>query len=144
MKVMVRRVNQSLLPIGEESRRVISGITSDNFEIEIAPERPRTVLQNSSLHQFFEDISNGLNDGGFDMSAELLRQPIDLSWTKESVKERLWRPIQTALYPDTVSTTELSTKQLDHVTKNIQKVLAERISLSIAFPSKDNRNFTGS
>ena len=138
MKIMVRRVNQSLFPIGNESRSVIAGISNENFEIEINPERKRTGLQNSCLHQFYEDISNSLNDAGYDMTQELLRQPIDLSWTLLSVKERLWRPVQTALYPNTVSTTELSTKELSHVTENIQRVLAERVFLDIPFPSREN------
>ena len=69
--------------------------------------KQRTLTQNKAMHLFFGWLAETLNDAGLDMK-KVLREDIDIPWTRESVKEHLWRPIQKAM-TDKQSTTEITT-----------------------------------
>ena len=58
--------------------------------------KQRTLTQNRCLHLFCEWLAETLNDAGKDMRSTL-RHDVEIPWTRESVKEHLWRPIQKAM-----------------------------------------------
>jgi hypothetical protein len=100
------------------------------------PEKQRTVQQNKALHLYFEIIAEKLNDAGLDMRA-VLKPNIEIPWTKESVKDHLWRPVQ-ELYLKKDSTTELTTDEITKVYEVLNRFLAEKHGISQEFPSIEN------
>lgn len=76
--------------------------------------KPRTDKQNRALHLFFTMLSEELNEKGLDQWA-ILDQAKNLPWTKDSVKDNLWRKVQIALYPEKKSTTKICTNEIDKI-----------------------------
>lgn len=95
----------------------------------------RTKQQNKALHVLFNLLASTLNENGLDMK-KTLKPEIDIPWSGPSVKEYLWRPIQTAQLSKK-STTELTTVEIDQVFDTINKHLGERFGLHVPFPSID-------
>ena len=50
----------------------------------------RTEKQNNSLHAYCQGLADELNSAGLDMRV-VLKPEYEIPWTKESVKEHLWR-----------------------------------------------------
>lgn len=96
-------------------------------------EKKRTLQQNRALHLYYEMIANELNSHGLDMR-KALKPEIDIMWTKSSVKEYLWRPIQKAIATKS-STTELTTHEIDLIVHTITKFFAEHHKINVPFPS---------
>src|SRR3990167_702775 len=96
----------------------------------------RTNQQNKAMHVLFKLLADELNDHGLDMR-KTLKPEIDIPWTGATVKEFLWRPIQTAQL-NKKSTTGLTTVEIDKVFDTINKHIGERFGLHIPFPSIEN------
>lgn len=97
-------------------------------------ETPRTISQNRALHLWFQLVAETLNEAGLDMR-KVLKPQIDIPWTKQSVKEYLWRPIQKAMLLKD-STTELTTKDLDKVVEVLNRHLGQKLEIETPpFPS---------
>ena len=93
-----------------QAQRKLAEMWRENKYVEVELRRKakqRTLTQNRALHLFCQWLADTLNDAGYDMR-KTLRQDVDISWTCESVKEHLWRPIQIAM-TDKRSTTEITT-----------------------------------
>ena len=56
----------------------------------------RTLKQNNALHLFFWQLAEELNAAGLDMK-KVLKPQVDITWTTDSIKDYLWRPLQIAL-----------------------------------------------
>lgn len=55
-------------------------------------EQLRTYFQNRAMHRGFKLIADALNDAGKDMRV-VLKPHVEIPWTKDSVKEHLFKPI---------------------------------------------------
>ena len=99
-------------------------------------DKQRTIQQNKALHKWFELVADELNDAGLDMK-KVLKPNIDISWTKSSIKEYLWRPVQYAMLGKK-STRNLSKKQIDPVWEQINRFLGEKHGIHVGFPSIEN------
>src|ERR1044071_6647334 len=97
------------------------------------PDKQRTIQQNKALHLYFQIIAEKLNDAGLDMRV-VLKPEVEIPWTKESVKDHLWRPVQD-LYLKKDSTTELTTDEITKVYEVLNRFLAEKHGISEPFPS---------
>ena len=95
--------------------------------------KQRTLTQNNALHLMFEHLAQELNEAGFDMK-KTLKPEIDIPWSKETVKEFIWRPIQTAQLGKK-STTELTTKEIDLVFDTLTRHLGQKLGIELRFPS---------
>lgn len=96
--------------------------------------RPRTVTQNASLHKFLELLAETLNDAGLDMK-RVIREEVDIPWTKDSAKQYLWRPIQKAIIGK-ASTAEAETPDYDKVHKVLSRHLGDKFGVDVpAWPS---------
>ena len=95
----------------------------------------RTSQQNSALHKGCELLADALNDAGYDMK-RTLKEDVDIPWSKDSVKEYLFRPIMQAMLSKE-STVELSTKEVSEVWTVLNRHLAMKFGISIPFPSYD-------
>jgi len=103
------------------------------MSMDIPPQR--TTQQNKALHAYFQLIADSLNDAGLDMKA-VLKPNVDISWSAGTVKDFLWRPIQT-LQLGKRSTTELNTKDIDIIYDTINRHLGEKFGIHVAFPAND-------
>jgi hypothetical protein len=99
-------------------------------------EKQRTIQQNRALHLYFQLIADRLNDAGLDMRV-VLKPEVEIPWSKESVKEYLWRPIQ-KISLRKKSTKELSTSDIDKVYMTLNRFLAEKHGVSEPWPSFDD------
>lgn len=93
----------------------------------------RTLTQNKALHKFYQLLADELNDAGLDQR-KVLKPSVDIPWTRQAVKEQIWRPVQEAQLGKR-STTELTTTEIDQVFDTITRHLGEKFGISIQFPS---------
>lgn len=96
-------------------------------------EKKRTNQQNKALHKLYQLLADELNEAGYDMK-RTLKHDVEIPWTAGTVKDYLWRPIQKAQLQK-ASTTELTTKEIDQVFETLNRHLASRIGIHVAFPS---------
>ncbi len=96
----------------------------------------RTAQQNKAIHKFCSLLAKAFNDSGLDMKAVLAQKEAEVSWTMDSVKDVIWRPIQLALYPDKKSTTQLETNEVDEVYRHIARHMSEKFNINQPFPSR--------
>ena len=96
-------------------------------------EEQRTILQNKALHKYCELLAEALNDAGLDMKV-VLKPEVDIPWTKESVKNHLWRPIQLIMM-DKESTTEMDTTDPSKIYDVLDRHISEKHGVHIPWPS---------
>ena len=94
----------------------------------------RTLLQNKSMHKYYSMLAEALNSAGWDMR-KTLKPGIEIPWTDISVKERLWKPIQDAMY-DKQSTTQLETDEVSAVYEVLNRNTASKLGVSVPFPDR--------
>ena len=97
----------------------------------------RTPLQNASLHKYFDLLAEALNDAGQDMR-RTLKESVDIPWSKDSVKDHLWRPIQEAM-TSKESTTELETHEVSEVYQVLNRHTGEKLGVTVPFPTEEER-----
>ncbi len=95
----------------------------------------RTLTQNAAMHVYFELLAEALNDAGLDVKATL-EPGIDVSWTKESVKACLWKPIQKVM-TGKLSTTEMNTCDPSDIYLELNKFLGQEHGIYVSWPSKE-------
>ena len=97
----------------------------------------RTIQQNKALHKYFELVAEALNDAGYDIQKTIVHAKIDIPWTRESVKEILWRMTQKAMFGKE-STTELDkVQEITKIYETLNRFLAKLGIESVNFPSKE-------
>jgi len=101
--------------------------------------KKRTQRQNRALHVYFQLLADELNGAGLDMR-EVLKPGVDISWTMETVKEYLWRPIQIVQLKKK-STTDLTTTEIDKVYETLNRFLGQKLKVSVPFPSIEDNPF---
>lgn len=102
--------------------------------------KQRTKEQNNAIWLFMTRLAESLNDAGLDMKV-VLKPQISIPWTKNSVHDYLWIPIQKAMY-GTDSTTFLhKIEQVDKVHKVLMRELAEKHEVEyIEFPHDPSKD----
>ena len=100
----------------------------------------RTLSQNRAFHLGMQFIAETLNDSGYDMK-KVLKDTVDIPWTKESVKEYIIKPVMKALY-DKESTTELNKAdgEIEKVWDVTMRHLGEKFGIEyVPFPNDEQR-----
>lgn len=96
----------------------------------------RTSQQNRALHKYFEMLADALNEGGFTVQL-VLKQKMELDWTKDMVKDVLWRTAQKAILKKE-STKDLNKQEdIDRVYDHLNRHLSEKFGVHVAFPSAE-------
>ena len=103
-----------------------------NATVDFTDMKPRTDNQNKAMHKYFDMLAEALNDAGLDMK-KTLKPEIEIPWTKDMVKEHLWRPIQEAM-TDKHSTTDLDRIEPSMVYEVLNRHLAQKFGLHVPFP----------
>ena len=90
--------------------------------------------QRKALWLFMGHLANELNDAGLDIR-KVLKPSYNIPWTKDSVHDHLWIPIQKAMY-GTDSVTQLKKhEQIDKIHKVITREIGEKFGLEyLDFP----------
>ena len=96
----------------------------------------RTIKQNSAIHLYCDLLADALNDAGFSVNDQVVLS-LPVSFTGDNVKENIWKPVMTALYPDKTSTTQLEKMEVSEVYDNVNRAIAERTGVSVLFPSAE-------
>ncbi len=76
-----------------------------------------------------------MNDAGIDFKATV---QLPVSFTMRNMKEYMFKPIMTLLYPDVKSTADLTTKEMQKVYDVFNAAIAERFGVSGDWPSYGN------
>ena len=95
----------------------------------------RTAQQNKCLHSYLGQIAIELNEAGYDFK-KVVKLPV--TFTTENIKEFMFSPIMSLMYPDVESTTELTTIQMQKVYETFNSAIAERFSVSGDWPNRFN------
>jgi len=97
------------------------------------PKKKRTLTQNAALHKYFWLLSQALNEAGYDVGATI---KVPVSFTPETVKEYLFKPVMKALHPDKVSTTELTTTEVSEVYEELNRLTSDKFGVGVGFPDR--------
>ena len=101
--------------------------------------KPRTEQQNRALHLYFQLLADEFNNAGYTVQL-VLSKKMDLDWTKDGVKELLWRPAQQAILGKK-STTELNKQEeIDLVYEHLNRHISEKFFIHVPFPADMERH----
>ena len=95
--------------------------------------KQRTSVQSNALHKYCGDLAKALNDSGQDM--RMVKDDVELPWTKETVKELLWKPIQKAVTGEE-STRKVKVDDYEKVYDVLNKHLATNKGIMVYWPQK--------
>lgn len=111
---------------------------ADRKTVTITGENTRTNPQNAAMHKFFTLLADALNDAGLDQRDVMakMKEGLEIPWSRDTVKENLWKPIQNAMLGKD-STTKLTTKEVTDIYEILNRFTASRLGVSIPFPNKD-------
>lgn len=87
-----------------------------------------------SLHVYLEQIAQDFNDAGYDLK-EIVTLPI--RFTKDNVKENLFKVYMNKMYPDIESTEDLTPTQLQHVYEAFNAAISQRFGVGRDWPHED-------
>lgn len=104
----------------------------------VIEDQPRTTKQNSSMWKYCEKLAEALNDAGFTQESYPFRQGLQIPWTKNSVMEVFWRPVQAAMV-EAESTTKLSTKDVQAIYQALDRAMSERTGVHVEWPCRESQ-----
>ena len=102
--------------------------------LEAKTSKPRTPTQNNSIHKYCELLAEALNGAGYTLTVKVIRE-VEVPYTKENVKDYIWRPVQIALF-QIASSKDLTTKQVSEVYEALNLFLIERFCVYVPWPEK--------
>ena len=94
-----------------------------------------TNQQRRSVYLYCGLLAKELNGRGLDMVKTL--SDVDISWSKESVKEHIWAKVQNAKFGN-VSVNDLETPEVSEIYDVVNRHLSNKFGVHVPFPSKDN------
>ena len=98
-------------------------------------DKKRTGTQNKALHLYCQLVADRLNESGLNIEKVLRNFTMEVDWTKESIKEILWKTAQRRMFGKE-STTELDKHQeITKIWEVMNRFLAKLKVESIPFPS---------
>ena len=104
-----------------------------------APESHVTQKQTGAMHQWLGEVALLLNQCGLDQKA-VLKPEVDISWTKDSVKQYLYKPVLEAL-TGKQSTKEQNTIEPSAVADHIARHLGDKFGVTLpAWPKRGRDN----
>ena len=98
--------------------------------------KKRTLTQNKALWLFFQNLADTLNAAGYDMK-KTLKHDVEIPWTKQSIHDHLWVPIQVAMIGKS-STTEMNTVEPSEIYEVLNRHLGEKMGIFVQWPSYEH------
>jgi hypothetical protein len=101
----------------------------------------RSDAQNDALHLWLEWVAKTLNDAGLEMIVQLpTGKQWTIPWSKHTVKENIWRPVQEAITGKR-STTEPKRLEYKEIFKVIHSRFAEHHGITLPeWPKKKKKD----
>ncbi len=113
------------------------------YELEIRSPK-RTNSQNKAIHLYCEMVATALNDSGIDKKVVLSLLKESIPWSKETVKEDLWKNFQKYMGLG-VKTSKLKTNEVSQIYDLVNRFLSEKLKLDyIPFPNEADRQLLNS
>lgn len=128
-------------PNGEGLQEVIKELMQGPCKVKVTQPSKRTLTQNAAIHLYAKQLCEALNDAGLDMvkTLELLQSnDLDIEWTPEQVKDRLWRKVQLAM-TNKESTADLTKTEVSEVYEHLNRFLGKAGLPTIPFPDRFGR-----
>lgn len=98
--------------------------------------KKRTLSQNNALWKFLQLLSDELNTKGLEVR-QVLKPTYEIWWTKDMVKELLWKPFQEAKFGSSSTTDLKKNEQITLIHEDLMRNLGEKFGIDyIDFPSK--------
>ena len=94
-----------------------------------APEKTITSKQFNALHVFCERVADQLNEAGLDQRI-VLKPSVAIDWSKDSVKQYLFKPLLEAMTGKT-STTDQDTVEPSKVADTMARHLGEKFGITL-------------
>ena len=98
--------------------------------------KQRTSLQNRSLHLWFQQLADALNEAGWNVQ-KTLRHDVEIPWNPTLIKELIYRPVMTAM-TGKESTTNLDTIEPSQVYEVLNLHLGEKLGVHVEWPSEES------
>ena len=96
----------------------------------------RTPTQNNALHLYCQRIADSLNAAGYSIPEVLKHFKMEVPWTKENVKEILWRTAQQRMYNKHSTKQLLKQGEIDDIVDVMTRFLGENFHIEyIPWPS---------
>jgi len=132
--------DETLLALFKHAQDVVK--EGGTLIFELVETDKRTGQQNRGLHLYFSLLAQDLNKAGYDQLSFPWKEGAKLEWTQESVKQNLWKPIQKAMFSESM-TSKLEKKQVSEVYDTLSKNLAEKTGVTTDFPSQYKQELYG-
>lgn len=94
-------------------------------------QKQRTLSQNNSMWLYLAQLSQELNEAGFDMKQVI---KVDINWDKDMACRYLWKPILKVKF-NKISTTEQTKIEVSEVYEILNRLISEKFGIHIPFPS---------
>lgn len=136
MRIKGRVINQQFVP---DNRNLFSDTLANwdgkDVELEIhLMEYARTLRQSNAIHLYCQRVADALNVAGFEVLT-FFRQGSRIPFSKEIVKELMWKRVQEAQLGKK-STTQLTRGEVSKIYDVVNNGLAER-GIHVDFPSQE-------
>lgn len=134
---MIEIKKESVVIDNEVARKHVLDLIANNTDITVTIEptkRKRTSTQNRCIHKYCKMLADELNTAGFDMRV-VLSHHAEITWSMDSVKEKLWKPVQKALI-NKDSTTDQNTAEVSAVYEQLSRHLSQSIGVYVPWPSR--------
>ena len=106
-------------------------------------QQPKTDKQRAALHVWLEQCAQVLNDNAIEKTSvieKLNTRGIDTAWTKESLKQDVYKPIFEKVTGGKMSTEEASTTDHNVVYQGLTKWVAQEFGVALPpWPDRFNR-----
>ena len=103
----------------------------------VTKEEQITTKQMDSLHLWFRQIANALNDAGWD-AKKTLKAEVEIPWTEHMVKSLLWKSVQRIMV-EKESTKELTTKDVNKIYEVVDRHLSSKTGVHVEFPKDEEK-----
>lgn len=100
-------------------------------------EKQRTLKQNSSIHKYFQELSDEANNAG--IPQHVIMSKIFVDWSPQAIKS-LAQAISDAKYGK-LHTSDLTTKELSDVCEELNRIFSEH-GVHCSFPSEELLSLT--
>lgn len=108
------------------------------IKIKITTGKQRTNQQSKAMHVYCGLLAEAMNDAGYDIRKVLeMRPTLEIPWSKDLVKENLWRPIQKAML-NKESTKDPDRSEYTKVYETLNNFTATHFGIGLPFPSKED------
>ena len=137
MKLTFLRAFDQFVPADDQTIEWFINLDTKEYVHFDIPDNQRTAKQNSAIRVYCREVSEALNEAGYDMKSFPWKEGFALPWSEYTVMEYLWRQVQVAM-TGKESSTKLDTKEVGQVYEVLARKLAELAAINVPFPSKDH------